>query len=71
MQETSPPPLYRGHNPKLFYGVQRSVAPPEFLFFTGHPRAIADGYRRFLERRLRERFGFFGSPIRIALKKKH
>lgn len=71
MQAVSPPPLCRGSNPKLFYGVQRDVAPPDFVFFSGHPRAISDSYRRFLERRLRERFGFFGSPIRIALKKKH
>ncbi|MSS70790.1 MAG: ribosome biogenesis GTPase Der [Candidatus Latescibacteria bacterium] len=71
MQEISPPPLYRGSNPKLFYGVQRGVAPPDFVFFSGHPRAISDNYKRFLERKLRERFGFFGSPIRIGLKKKH
>ncbi|OGG47124.1 MAG: ribosome biogenesis GTPase Der [Candidatus Handelsmanbacteria bacterium RIFCSPLOWO2_12_FULL_64_10] len=70
MQAVSPPPLYRGGNAKLFYGVQRDVAPPDFVFFSSHPRAISDSYRRFLERRLRERFGFFGSPIRIALKKK-
>ncbi len=70
MQAVSPPPSSKGGNPKLFYGVQRGVAPPEFVFFSGKPRAIPDTYRRFLERRLRERFGFFGSPIRIAFKRK-
>ena len=70
MQATSPPPMSRGKNPKLFYGVQHGAAPPEFLFFSGDPRSIPDSYRRFLERRLRERFGFFGSPIRIVFRKK-
>jgi GTP-binding protein len=70
LQEESPPPLSRGKNPKLFYGVQRGEAPPEFLFFSGNPKAVPDAYRRFLERRLRERFGFFGTPIRIALRRK-
>ena len=65
VQET-PPPARGGRAPKIKYVTQADVRPPRFVVFsTGFLEA---GYRRFLERKLRERFGFHGTPIEISVK---
>jgi GTP-binding protein len=65
VQET-PPPARGGRAPKIKYVTQADVRPPRFVVFsTGFLEA---GYRRFLERKLRERFGFAGTPIEISVK---
>ncbi len=53
---------------KFFYATQTGVAPPTFVLFCTEPRAVQPSYRRFLENRLRERFGFAGTPIRLRLR---
>lgn len=64
----NPPPIRGGKQPKLQYCAQVSVAPPTFVIFsTGF---LETSYRRFIERRLREEFGFEGSPIRISVRLK-
>jgi GTP-binding protein len=61
-----PHPIRGGKQPRILFGAQVGVAPPTFaLFTTGFLEA---GYRRFIERRLREDFGFLGSPIRILMR---
>lgn len=61
-----PHPIRGGKQPRILFGAQVGVAPPTFaLFTTGFLEA---GYRRFIERRLREDFGFVGSPIRILMR---
>jgi len=61
-----PHPIRGGKQPRILFGAQVGVAPPTFaLFTTGF---MAAGYRRFIERRLREDFGFVGSPIRILMR---
>ena len=61
-----PHPLRGGKQPRILFGTQASVAPPVFaLFTTGFLEA---GYRRFVERRFREEFGFVGSPIILNLR---
>ena len=61
-----PHPLRGGKQPRILFGTQVSAAPPTFaLFTTGFLEA---GYRRFIERRLREDFGFDGTPIRIVMR---
>lgn len=61
-----PHPLRGGRQPRILFGTQVSVGPPTFaLFTTGFLEA---GYRRFIERRLREEFGFEGSPIRLLMR---
>jgi GTP-binding protein len=61
-----PHPVRGGKQPRILFGAQVGVAPPTFaLFTTGFLEA---GYRRFIERRLREDFGFVGSPIRILMR---
>jgi GTPase len=65
VQET-PPPARGGRAPKIKYVTQADIRPPRFVVFsTGFLEA---GYRRFLERKLREHFGFQGSPIDISVK---
>jgi GTP-binding protein len=61
-----PHPLRGGKQPRILFGTQVSASPPTFaLFTTGFLEA---GYRRFIERRLREDFGFDGTPIRIVMR---
>jgi GTPase len=62
----APPPVRGGKQPRILFATQATARPPTFvLFSTGFLEA---GYRRFLERRLREMFGFEGSPIRINVR---
>lgn len=64
----NPPPIRGGKQPKIQYCAQVSIAPPTFVIFsTGF---LETSYRRFIERRLREEFGFDGSPIRISVRLK-
>jgi GTPase len=65
VQET-PPPARGGRAPKIKYVTQADIRPPRFVVFsTGFLEA---GYRRFLERKLREKWGFAGTPIEISVK---
>ena len=62
----NPPPVRSGKQPKIKFATQAGVCPPKFVVFaTGF---LEDAYRRFIERRLREEFGFAGSPIEVAVK---
>ena len=64
--QSHPHPLRGGKQPRILFGAQVSVGPPTFaLFTTGFLEA---GYRRFIERRLREEFGFEGTPIRLVMR---
>ena len=60
------PVLRGGRQPRILFAAQVQIGPPTFaLFTTGFLEA---GYRRFIERRLREEFGFRGSPVVINLR---
>ena len=61
-----PHPVRGGKQPRIMFGTQASVAPPVFVLFT--TGFLEAGYRRFVERRFREEFGFAGSPIIINLR---
>ncbi|HVY11381.1 MAG TPA: ribosome biogenesis GTPase Der [Mycobacteriales bacterium] len=62
----TPPPVRGGKQPKILFATQPGTAPPRFVLFTSGP--LEASYRRFLERRLRERFGFEGTPIELSVK---
>jgi len=62
----TPPPVRGGKQPKILFATQPGVAPPRFVLFTTGP--LEASYRRFIERRLRERYGFAGSPIEISVR---
>jgi GTP-binding protein len=66
--ERTPPPVVRGRRPKLFYATQAAIAPPTFVFFASDASAVHFSYRRYLENRLRETFGFDGTPIRLVFR---
>ena len=44
---------------------QTSVNPPTFVFFVNDPKLVHFGYERFIENRIREQFGFLGTPMRL------
>ena len=62
----TPPPVRGGKQPRILFATQATSRPPTFVLFTSG--FLEAGYRRFLERRLRETFGFEGSPIRINVR---
>ncbi len=62
----TPPPVRSGKQPKVLFATQAGVRPPRFVFFTSG--FLEAGYRRFIERKLREDFGFEGTPIEVAVK---
>ncbi|MDG4667016.1 ribosome biogenesis GTPase Der [Mycobacterium sp. 236(2023)] len=62
----TPPPVRGGKQPRILFATQATARPPTFVLFT--TGFLEAGYRRFLERRLREEFGFEGTPIRINVR---
>ncbi|KQX76317.1 MULTISPECIES: ribosome biogenesis GTPase Der [Aeromicrobium] len=58
-----PHPVRGGKQSKIMFGTQASTAPPTFVLFTSGK--LEASYMRFIERRLREEFGFVGSPIHL------
>jgi GTP-binding protein len=62
----TPPPARGGRAPKILFATQASTAPPHFVLFT--TGFLEAGYRRFIERRLREEFGFTGSPVHVSMR---
>ncbi|KQU34450.1 ribosome biogenesis GTPase Der [Rhodococcus sp. BP-349] len=62
----TPPPMRGGRLPRVMFATQASTRPPTFVLFT--TGFLEAGYRRFLERRLREEFNFDGSPVRISVR---
>ena len=61
-----PHPVRGGKQPRILFATQASTRPPRFVVFASG--FIEHGYRRFLERRLREEFGFEGTPIEISVR---
>ncbi|KXP15149.1 ribosome biogenesis GTPase Der [Tsukamurella pseudospumae] len=62
----TPPPLRGGKLPKVLFATQAATRPPTFVLFSSG--FLEAGYRRFLERKLREEFGFEGSPVRVNVR---
>ncbi|ODR04333.1 ribosome biogenesis GTPase Der [Mycolicibacillus koreensis] len=62
----TPPPVRGGKQPRILFATQATARPPTFVLFT--TGFLEAGYRRFLDRRLREEFGFEGTPIRINVR---
>ena len=62
----TPPPVRGGKQPKIRFATQAAIMPPKFVIFASD--WVEASYRRFIERRLREEFGFDGSPVEVSLK---
>lgn len=61
-----PHPVRSGKQPKVLFGTQATTSPPTFVLFTSGK--LDAGYERFIERRLREEFGFVGTPIKLEVR---
>jgi GTP-binding protein len=64
------PPLYRHSAVKLNYITQVRVRPPTFTVFCNHPEGVVDSYQRYLQNRMREIYGFKGTPLVFQFRKK-
>src|ERR1022692_1124943 len=62
----TPPPVRGGKQPKILFATQAGIRPPHFVLFTSG--FLQAGYRRFVERRLREEFGFEGTPVHLSMR---
>ena len=61
-----PHPVRGGKQPRILFGTQAATRPPRFVLFASG--FLEAGYRRFIERRLREEFGFEGTPIEVSVR---
>jgi GTP-binding protein len=66
IMQAHPHPVRSGKQPRILFGTQPSTRPPRFVLFTSG--FFEAGYRRFIERRLREEFGFEGTPIEVSVR---
>ncbi len=67
-QDAHAAPTRAGRQLKIYYGTQVRSDPPTFMIYVNDPKLMHFTYRRFLENRLREEYGFVGTPIRIVTK---
>lgn len=65
------PAAVRGKFIRIKYVTQIPASIPTFLFFTNHPKLIQENYKRYLENKIREEFGFAGVPINVFFRKKN
>jgi len=70
LQEAHPPPVRKGRRPKILYAVQAETEPPTFVLFVRGGELGSD-YIRFVENRLRDRYDFTGTPIRVRTRNRH
>lgn len=68
--DLNPPLSEKGKRAKIYYSTQTSAAPPSFVIFVNNSKLLKDSYKRYLERKMREAFGFWGTPIRIIPREK-
>lgn len=65
-----PPDTVKNKRLKIYYTTQVKVAPPSFALFVNKADLLKDSYKRYIENRMREAFGFFGTPIRLSVREK-
>jgi GTP-binding protein len=68
--KNNPPPALKGKYVKIKYVTQLPIYTPAFAFFCNLPQYVKEPYKRYLENRLREKYEFTGTPIRIFFRKK-
>lgn len=69
--ERVPPPAVMGRDLRINYITQVKTEPPVFAFFSNHPELIPDSYKRYLENKLRDKYGFKGVPVSFIFRKKN
>jgi GTP-binding protein len=68
-EERQAPSTRLGRPARIYYAAQTGTRPPRITIFASQPEALQGSYRRFLLKRLRERFGFSGTPVRLDVRK--
>ena len=66
----NPPTSFKGKRLKIYYTTQAKTQPPTFVLFVNSEELVKDSYKRYIENKLREAFGFFGTPIRITVRER-
>lgn len=66
----TPPPAVKGKHIRIKYGTQVESVPPQFVFFARHAGLIKEPYKRFIEKAIRDRYGFRGVPVKVLFREK-
>lgn len=66
----NPPPTEKGQRLKILYATQVKIKPPTFVIFVNEPESMHFSYQRYLENKLREAFGFEGTPLSMIIRGK-
>ena len=66
----NPPATVKGKRLKILYTTQSNICPPTFVIFANNADLLKDHYKRYIENKLREAFGFFGTPIWISVRER-
>jgi len=66
----NPPQTIKNKRLKILYTTQVTTQPPTFVLFANNATLLKDHYKRYIENKLREAFGFFGTPVRIAIRER-
>ena len=64
----NPPQTIRNKKLKILYSTQASIQPPTFILFANDENLLKEHYKRYMENKIREAFGFFGTPVRISVR---
>lgn len=64
----NPPQTIRNKRLKIMYSTQAAIEPPTFILFANNEDLMKDHYKRYMENKLREAFGFMGTPIRLSIR---
>ena len=67
----NPPPTEKGQRLKILYATQGKIKPPTFVIFVNEPEIMHFSYQRYLENKLREAFGFEGTPLQMIIRGKN
>ncbi|MBR5913712.1 MAG: ribosome biogenesis GTPase Der [Selenomonadaceae bacterium] len=67
----NPPPTKKGKQLKIMFVTQADICPPRFVLFVNNPELVHFSYLRFIENRLRESYGFEGTPLKFVIRKRN
>ncbi|MBQ6976117.1 MAG: ribosome biogenesis GTPase Der [Selenomonadaceae bacterium] len=67
----NPPPTKKGKQLKILFVTQADICPPRFIIFVNNPELMHFSYLRFIENRLRESYGFEGTPLKFVIRKRN
>ena len=64
----NPPPAHKGKRLKILFMTQADIRPPKFIIFVNDPELMHFSYLRYIENKLRESFGFEGTPLKLIVR---